>query len=73
LRNSQSHEYHCSLLLGTFAEYDSITYGVNHDSVLNEIPEFNVANGNATGCNAHFIGRGYSIRVEINVESFCFG
>ena len=33
------------MLQGNFAEYDSITYGVNCDSVLNEIPDFNVANG----------------------------
>lgn len=45
MRNPNSHDYHCSLLLGNFAETDSITYGVNHSSVLNDIPDFHVADG----------------------------
>ena len=42
LRDPISHDYHCSLLDGTLAAEDSITYGVNHTSVLSKISDFHV-------------------------------
>ena len=37
------HEYHCSLIRGCLADFNSTTYGVNYRSSLNEISLFNVA------------------------------
>ena len=44
LRNPSSHDYHCSLLTGPLAKHDSITYGVNCTSTLNDLDYFHVAN-----------------------------
>lgn len=44
LRDPVSHDYHCSLLEGILAAEDSVTYGVNHVSVLNKINHFHVTN-----------------------------
>ena len=38
------YDYHCSLLNGPLAETDSITYGVNYCSTLNNLAYFHVAN-----------------------------
>ena len=46
------------MLLGNFAEHDSITYGVNHDSVLNDIPDFNAANGQMPQDAMHILPEG---------------
>jgi len=45
LRNPITYEYHCSLLSGVLGESDSVTYGVNSKSVLNELDDFSVGNG----------------------------
>ena len=45
LRNPDAHDYHCSLLDGELAERDSVTYGVNHRSVLNNLDDFHVCDG----------------------------
>ena len=42
LRDPMSHDYHCSLLDGMLAAEDSVTYGVNQNSVLNTINYFHV-------------------------------
>lgn len=44
LRTPQSYDYHCSLLSGPLAEQDSVTYGVNFRSPLNDLKYFHVAN-----------------------------
>ena len=44
LRTPQSYDYHCSLLSGPLAEQDSVTYGVNFRSPLNDLQYFHVAN-----------------------------
>ena len=45
LRNPVNYNYHCSLLTGVLREADSVTYGINYESVLNQLDAFNVANG----------------------------
>ena len=37
--------YHCSLLLGSFADADSVTYGINYCSPLNKLENYHVCNG----------------------------
>ena len=44
LRTPATYDYHCSLLCGPLAEADSVTYGVNYHSVLNDLVYFHVAN-----------------------------
>ena len=44
-RTAESHDYHCSLLDGPLSANDSVTYGVNHRSALNDLDNFHVANG----------------------------
>lgn len=41
-RSPDSYDYHCSLLSGPLAEFDSITYGVNYRSPLNDLAFFHV-------------------------------
>lgn len=38
-------EYHCSLLDGHMSESDSVTYGINYRSPLNDLYGFHVADG----------------------------
>ena len=45
LRNPDAHDYHCSLLTGVLAEIDSVTYGVNYRSALNNLKDFHVCDG----------------------------
>ena len=45
LRNPVNYRYHCSLLSGVLREVDSVTYGVNYESVLNQLDDFDVGNG----------------------------
>lgn len=44
LRTPVNYDYHCSLLSGPFSETDSVTYGLNHHSVLNKLKHFHVCN-----------------------------
>lgn len=41
-RTPESYDYHCSLLDGPLCAEDSVTYGVNYSSVLNDIDNFHV-------------------------------
>lgn len=45
LRNPANYKYHCSLLTGVLREVDSVTYGLNYESVLNKLVDFNVCDG----------------------------
>jgi len=45
LRDSVNYEYHCSLLTGVLCESDSVIYGINYKSTLNQLDNFNVGNG----------------------------
>lgn len=40
LRTPGNYHYHCSLLEGPLAAADSVTYGVNYESVLNKLEYF---------------------------------
>lgn len=42
LRAPINYDYHCSLLSGPLAEADSVTYGVNYRSTLNDLRDFHV-------------------------------
>ena len=44
LRTPESYDYHCSLVAGSLAEADSITYGINYKSALNKLEDFHVCN-----------------------------
>ena len=44
LRTPANYDYHCSLLEGPLAAADSVTYGVNYESVLNKLEYFHVCN-----------------------------
>ena len=52
LRDEQSYEYHCKLLDGDLSESDSVTYGINHRSVLNDLWFSCGKWPTATGCDA---------------------
>ena len=45
LRNPVNYEYHCSLLSGVLREADSVTYGINYESTLNQLDDFSVGSG----------------------------
>ena len=45
LRSPSNYDYHCSLLDGPLAAYESVTYGINYRSPLNEIEGFHSAGG----------------------------
>ena len=45
LYNALTYDYHCSLLSGSLAAADSVTYGNNYKSVLNELEYFHVSYG----------------------------
>ena len=42
LRTRETYDYHCSLLDGALCKEDSVTYGVNYASPLNDIDNFHV-------------------------------
>ena len=44
LRTPNNYDYHCSLLFGPLAEADSVTYGVNYKSTLNDLQDYHVCN-----------------------------
>ena len=45
IRSPGEYDYHCSLLDGPFAAEDSVTYGINYRSPLNNIEYFHVSCG----------------------------
>ena len=42
LRTPSNYDYHCSLLSGPLHKVDSVTYGINYQSVLNNLKYFHV-------------------------------
>ena len=44
-RTKEAYDYHCSLLDGPMSSSESVTYGVNQRSVLNDLFSFHVADG----------------------------
>lgn len=43
-RTPETYNYHCSLLDGPLCAEDSVTYGINYSSALNDIDNFHVTN-----------------------------
>ena len=43
-RTPESYDYHCSLLNGPLSNEDSVTYGINYRSALNDIEFVHVIN-----------------------------
>lgn len=73
MRNPSSHDYHCSLLHGNFAEDDSTTYGVNHNSVLNDIPDFHVTDGQMPQDMMHVLLEGaLPFEIKLMLKVFIF-
>ena len=72
LRNSVNYKYHCSLLTGVLREADSITYGINYESVLNQLDDFDVGNGQLPQrCHAHPVRRSASLYNQGNAAELC--
>lgn len=42
-RTPELHDYHCSLIKESLSDFNSTSYGVNYESILNELPLFHVA------------------------------
>ena len=68
LRNPVNYKYHCSLLTGVLRETDSVTYGINYESVLNQLDDFDVGNGQLPQDVMHILLEGvlpYTIKVML--------
>lgn len=68
LRNPANYEYHCSLLSGLLRETDSVTYGINYESVLNQLDDFNVCDGQLPQDMMHILLEGvlpYTIKAML--------
>lgn len=68
LRTPVNYDYHCSLLSGPFSETDSVTYGLNHHSVLNKFKHFHVCNNQLP---QDITGRRYSLYTETYATELC--
>jgi len=68
LRNPATYEYHCSLLRGVLREADSVTYGLNCESVLNKLDDFNVCDGQLPQDMMHILLEGvipYTMKIML--------
>ena len=68
LRTPESYEYHCSLMAGSLAEADSITYGINYKSALNKLEDFHVCNNQPPQDMMHILLEGvmpYSVKAML--------
>ena len=73
LRTPSAHEYHCSLLTGPLAETDSVTYGVNCSSTLNDLAHFHVANNQLPQDVMHILLEGVlPYTLKLMLQSFIF-
>ena len=73
LRTPAQHDYHCSLLNGPLAEFDSTTYGVNCNSPLNDIDNFHVANDQLPQDIMHVIFEGVMpLNVRLMLHRFVY-
>lgn len=71
LRNPVNYEYHCSLLTGMLSESDSVTYGINYKSVLNNLDDFDVCNGQLPQDMMHILLEGaIPYTVKAMLQSF---
>ena len=65
-RTPESYDYHCSLLDGCLADADSVTYGINIRSPLNDLSNFHVANIQLPQDVMHVLLEGI-VKNELNV------
>ena len=68
LRTPESYDYHCSLMEGSLAEADSITYGINYKSALNKLEDFHVCNNQLPQDMMHILLEGvlpYSVKTML--------
>jgi len=73
LRNPASHDYHCCLLDGPYADVDSTTFGINNRSVLNSIPNFHVANGQMPQDIMHILFEGVvPFEIKLMLKAFIY-
>jgi hypothetical protein len=69
LRTPSAHDYHCSLLSGPLADTDSVTYGINYSSTLNNLAHFHVANNQLPQDIMHILLEGvlpYTLKLMLN-------
>ena len=69
MRAPDTHDYYCNMLNGPLGSYDSITYGVNRASPLNELKNFHVVSGQLPQDIMHVIYEGVfllNIRLMLN-------
>ena len=64
-RTPASYDYHCLLLDGSLADSDSVTYGINFRSPLNDLEHFHVANTQLPQDVMHVLFEGV-IKDELN-------
>jgi len=73
LRDPVTHDGHCSLLQGPLAEEDSVTYGVNGPSCLNQIEHFHVANFQLPQDVMHILLEGVlTLETRLMLNSYIF-
>ena len=68
-RDKVSHKYHCSLVAEDSSGTASKEYGVNHDSILNELTYFHVCNGSLLSDVMHDLLEGalqYEVKLLLN-------
>lgn len=68
MRTPESYDYHCSLMAGSLAEADSVTYGINYKSELNKLEDFHVCNNQLPQDMMHILLEGvipYSVKAML--------
>ena len=68
-RSPELYDYHCSLLSGPLADFDSVTYGVNYRRPLNDLAYFHVANHQLPQDIMHILLEGavpYTLRLVLH-------
>ena len=71
LRTTASYDYHCSLLSGLTATDDSVTYGINYPSPLNDLDYFHVANMQLPQDVMHVLFEGViPFEIKLMISSF---
>lgn len=71
LRTPLTYDYYCSMLSGPLAESDSMTYGINYKSVLNELEYFHVGDGQLPQDAMHILLEGVvPYTLKLMLQSF---
>ena len=71
LRDSTSYDYHCDLIEGVTGTSDSVTYGINYRSPLNQVSDFHVASGQLPQDLMHVLFEGVLImEIKLMLQKF---